>query len=116
MTTTSASLKVGDRVHVEFDGVVMKLPYNPIFDYVEVRNGYDDILLAQRHVTKLPDPVPVWKDGDILQWVNSCTLFRVRGEWLCVSPKGEMSSHWAAVVNEMWRKGVVQRLVPEAQK
>lgn len=118
MTTTSAALKVGDRVHVAFDGVVKALPINPVYSFVEVTFNHDDLVLDQRVVTKIADPEPEWALDDMIL---------VGGE---VFLRRRNNSHWcgydynantqvcreAAWISRCWDQGDIQRLVPEAQK
>lgn len=112
----TASLKVGDRVHVEFDAVVAKLPMNPIFDFVHVRWEQDDILLCQRQVTKLIDAEPEWALGDVILVGGELLLtYRANG-WVGIDRSGVCRLYYAADVRRYWENGDVQRLVPEAQK
>lgn len=99
------ALKVGDRVHVEFDGNVSSISQTKT--YILVDNAW----IENQYVTKLSDPEPEWAQGDVI--LHGTVLYQLQGDyWIAMS--GGFAK--PVLVSTWWAAGDIQRLAPEAQK
>lgn len=115
-----SALKVGDRVHVEFDGVIRYSSVDPDRSgfYVERADRWQSWVLRE-HLTKLPEPEPEWCAGDVVviptyNHDEGITLVRDRRNKSWITNYG---TTWTDLEGSVyWQRDEVQRLVPEAQK
>jgi hypothetical protein len=105
-----SAFKVGDRVKVEFDGVVVHVGQHGAIA-VEPDGHPSRAVLNGDLATKFAPTEPVWADGDAIRVVAvtaTYTLVFDGDRWL--SHTGGL---WhPAAVSSFWRDGDVTRLVP----
>lgn len=122
---SSAALKVGDRVHVEFEGALKEAPYLDRLGCYAVEFEPKCVYTVRKEwVTKIADAEPEWAEGDVIV-IRGHVLAKCpnsqRTDWLVLkaAPTSALhpGDHWpVSAVSYAWRDGTLQRLVPEAQK
>ena len=107
-----SAFKVGDRVHVEFDGLVSHIgSYGAIG--VAPDGHPSRVLVNVDLATKLPTDEPTWADGDAIRVAGeSMTYTLIFGGALNVWHSHTGSRWHPATISEHWRAGNITPLVP----
>lgn len=105
-----SALKVGDRVHVEFDATVRS--YNLESVNVEREDGICHVNLRRTFLTKLVDPEPEWALDDMILVGGEVFLRRRNNSHWCGYDYNANTQvcHEAAWISRCWDQGDIQRL------
>ena len=111
------ALKVGDRVHVEFDGTVSASPPTGLALFIDPDGHGSRAIIHRDLVTRLADPIgpePRWLVGDAIIVTNNFGKYTLVNEGpLWVDHEGD---EWSSEdVATEWACGYVTRLVPEVK-
>jgi hypothetical protein len=102
----TAQFKVGDRVHVEYDGVIASMSDLDTSDLRVLADGFTHWeFVDPSNATKLPDPEPAWVPGDVIRVETRCgdsytfvfQAFNITHPWV-----SQIQSHAAVETVTQW--------------